>query len=102
MITEHAILPVLAGRESAFEAAFEQARLIISDMPGFRRLTLSRSVESPSEYLLLVDWDTLEDHTVGFRTSERYLQWKSLLHEFYEPFPVVEHFHLVTEVAPTA
>ena len=102
MITEHAILPVIAGRESDFEAAFDTARHIISAMPGFRGLTLSRSIESPSEYLLLVDWDTLADHTIGFRTSESYQQWKALLHEFYEPFPVVEHFDQVSEVPPTA
>ncbi|WP_449372748.1 antibiotic biosynthesis monooxygenase family protein [Arthrobacter psychrolactophilus] len=102
MITEHAILPVIAGRESDFEAAFDTARHIISAIPGFRGLTLSRSIESPSEYLLLVDWDTLDDHTIGFRTSESYQQWKALLHEFYEPFPVVEHFELVSEVSPTA
>ena len=101
MITEHAILPVIAGRENNFEAAFDTARHIISAMPGFRGLTLSRSIESPSEYLLLVDWDTLEDHTIGFRTSESYQQWKALLHEFYEPFPVVEHFEKVSEVSPT-
>ncbi|ALV45055.1 antibiotic biosynthesis monooxygenase [Arthrobacter alpinus] len=100
MITEHAILPVIAGRESEFEAAFEQARHIVSAMPGFRSLTLSRSMESRNEYLLLVEWEQLEDHTVGFRTSASYHQWKSLLHEFYEPFPVVEHFELVNSAFP--
>ena len=92
MITEHAILSVIAGEEPAFEAAFAEARPIIASMPGFRSLTLSRSVESPSDYLLLVDWDELEDHTVGFRGSAGYVRWAELLHRFYEPFPVVEHF----------
>ena len=92
MITEHAILPVIPGREVEFEAAFAEARQIISAMPGFRSLTLSRSIESPSSYLLLVEWETLEDHTVGFRGSPEYQQWRSLLHHFYDPFPTVEHF----------
>ena len=92
MVTEHAILPVIAGEEPAFEAAFAQARPIIASMPGFRSLSLSRSVESPNEYLLLVDWDALEDHAVGFRGSPGYQQWRELPHHFYEPFPVVEHF----------
>ena len=97
MITEHAILPVIAGQEVAFEAAFAEARPIISSMPGFVDLSLSRSIESPSEYLLLVRWQSLEDHTVGFRESVDYQRWRELLHHFYEPFPTVEHF---VEVAP--
>lgn len=96
MITEHALLPVLPGRETDFEAAFNQARAIIASMPGFRTLSLSRSVESPGTYLLLVEWETLEDHTVGFRGSPEYQQWRQLLHHFYEPFPVVEHFEAVS------
>ncbi|MEO6533123.1 MAG: antibiotic biosynthesis monooxygenase [Pseudolysinimonas sp.] len=92
MITEHAILPVIPGQEAAFETAFAEARPIIGSMPGFRSLTLSRSLESPNEYLLLVGWNSLEDHTVGFRGSAGYTRWAELLHHFYEPFPVVEHF----------
>ncbi|MDT0170949.1 antibiotic biosynthesis monooxygenase [Pseudarthrobacter sp. BRE9] len=96
MITEHALLPVIPGQEEQFEAAFQQARPIIASMPGFVSLSLSRSIESPGTYLLLVEWDKLEDHTMGFRGSPEYQQWRSLLHRFYEPFPVVEHFSLVT------
>ncbi|MDQ6526003.1 antibiotic biosynthesis monooxygenase [Nocardioides sp. LHD-245] len=92
MILEHAVLPVVPGREEEFEAAFAQARPIIAAMPGFRGLALRRSVETPSHYLLLVEWDTLEDHTVGFRGSPDYQRWRELLHRFYEPFPVVEHY----------
>lgn len=92
MITEHALLPVIPGREDEFEAAFAQAREIISAMPGFGGLTLSRSIESPSTYLLLVEWDRLEDHTEGFRGSAEYSRWRDLLHHFYDPFPVVEHY----------
>ena len=89
-VLEHALLSVT--RPTEFEVAFAQARPIISGMPGFRSLTLSRGVESPSQYLLLVRWDTVEDHEVGFRQSPDYQRWRALLHEFYEPFPVVEHF----------
>ena len=92
MIHEHAILPVLPGREEEFEAAFARARPLISATPGFRGLTLRRSLETPSHYLLLVEWDAVEDHTEGFRGSPRYAEWRALLHGFYEPFPVVEHF----------
>jgi heme-degrading monooxygenase HmoA len=92
VIREHALLPVIPGREKDFERAFHQAKSLISDMSGFLQLSLSRSVESPSTYLLLVEWDTLEDHTLGFRQSAEYQEWKHLLHHFYEPFPHVEHF----------
>ena len=91
-VLEHALLPVIRGRETEFEAAFAEARGIIAAMPGFRSLTLSRSIESPGSYLLLVGWDSLEHHTVGFRTSPDYQRWRALLHHFYEPFPTVEHF----------
>lgn len=99
MIIEHALLPVIAGREDEFEAAFAAAKTIIGSMSGFRGLTLSRCVERPGTYLLLVEWDRLEDHTKGFRGSEQYQQWRSLLHHFYEPFPVVEHFEPVSSVS---
>jgi heme-degrading monooxygenase HmoA len=92
MILEHAILPVRSGSEVEFEAAFERARSLISGQPGFESLSLSRSKESPSQYLLLVKWGSMEDHTEGFRKSPEYETWRTLLHHFYDPFPVVEHF----------
>jgi heme-degrading monooxygenase HmoA len=95
VITEHALLQVVPGREADFEVAFAEARTIIEAMPGFRGLSLSRSIESPSTYLLLVVWDRLEDHTLGFRQSPDYQQWRKLLHHFYDPFPTVEHFRSV-------
>jgi heme-degrading monooxygenase HmoA len=95
VILEHALLPVLPGRESEFESEFGKAKAIISATPGFISLTLSRCIERPSTYLLLVEWATLEDHTEGFRGSDQYQQWRRLLHGFYDPFPTVEHFERV-------
>ncbi len=92
MIVEHALLHVIPHRTDEFEIAFADAKSIISSMPGFVNLTLSRGIEQPNTYLLLVEWERLEDHTEGFRTSDRYQEWKTLLHHFYEPFPVVSHF----------
>ena len=97
MVLEHALLSVRAGEEESFEAAFARARSIIAGMAGFGRLTLSRCLERPSTYLLLVEWDSLEDHTVGFRGSAQYEQWRALLHAFYDPFPTVEHYEQVLE-----
>jgi heme-degrading monooxygenase HmoA len=96
MILEHALLPVRPGEESRFEAAFAEAKAIIAGAPGFRRLSLSRCLERSDTYLLLVEWASLEDHTVGFRTSSAYEEWRRRLHHFYEPFPVVEHYEQVS------
>lgn len=95
MIIEHALLPVKAGHEAAFERAFAEAKDIIAAMPGFGGLTLSRCLERPDAYLLLVQWDRLEDHTEGFRESPEYQRWRALLHDFYDPFPTVEHYSTV-------
>ncbi|MET0318223.1 MAG: antibiotic biosynthesis monooxygenase [Rhodococcus fascians] len=92
MILEHALLHVAPARSEEFETAFAHAKSIISAMPGFMNLRLSRGVEQPGVYLLLVEWETLEAHTEGFRGSAEYQEWKALLHHFYDPFPVVEHF----------
>ena len=92
MIREHALLDVIPGEEQRFELAFAEAKAIIASMPGFRSLTLDRGIEQPTRYLLLVEWDRLEDHTEGFRGSPEYQRWKALLHHFYDPFPTVEHY----------
>ncbi len=92
MIIEHALLPIVAGRESEFEAAMRQATPLISSAPGFIRINVARCLEQPSTYLLLVEWERLEDHTEGFRGSSPYQQWRELLHHFYDPFPNVVHF----------
>ena len=95
MITEHALLSVTPGLEAEFELAFATARPIIASMPGFLELSLLRGIESESTYLLLVDWETVEHHEVGFRQSPQFQDWRALLHHFYEPMPVVEHFRTV-------
>ena len=95
VILEHALLSVRPGQQEAFEEAFGQARRIIAAMPGFGGLTLSRCIERPDDYLLLVEWERLEDHTEGFRESPQYQEWRALLHSFYDPFPAVEHFREV-------
>ncbi len=92
MILEVAILDVRAGQESQFETAFEQAQRIISSAPGYIGHELQRCLEKPNRYLLLVRWERLEDHTDGFRRSAAYQDWRRLLHHFYDPFPVVEHY----------
>jgi heme-degrading monooxygenase HmoA len=93
-ILEVAILDIKTGLTEEFEAAFTTASKIISAMPGYIAHELQRCVETPDRYILLVRWAKLEDHTVGFRGSPEYQQWRSLLHHFYDPFPTVEHYYL--------
>jgi heme-degrading monooxygenase HmoA len=95
VITEQAILDVRPGLEEEFEAAFARARPLIASRDGFLSLRLLRCLEQSSRYLLLVDWERLEDHTEGFRGSAEYEEWKALLHRFYDPFPIVEHYAAV-------
>ena len=92
MILEVAILNVIPGRHSAFEVAFTRAVPILTSMPGYISHELRRSIKHPSRYLLLVQWQTLEDHTIVFRGSPKYQEWKALLHHFCDPFPTVEHY----------
>ncbi|HEY6472630.1 MAG TPA: antibiotic biosynthesis monooxygenase [Acidimicrobiales bacterium] len=95
MITEHALLEVVPGRELDFVAAMERAKSLIAASPGFAGLRVERCIERPSCFLLLVEWERLEDHTEGFRGSPAYEEWRAALHHFYDPFPVVEHFEAV-------
>lgn len=92
MIFEVAHLDVRPDRTAAFEQAFQQAAPLIAATPGYRGHQLQRCLETRNRYLLLVGWETLENHTRDFRESERYGEWRRLLHHFYGPFPTVEHY----------
>ena len=95
MILESVYLQVKDGQMDAFEAAFKEASPILSGMGGYISHELHRCIEEAGLYLLLVRWETLEDHTIGFRGSPQYQEWKRLLHHFYEPSPTVYHFNQV-------
>ncbi|WP_010180821.1 antibiotic biosynthesis monooxygenase family protein [Aquimarina agarilytica] len=95
MILEVAILYVKKGFESQFEVDFARAGKYISSIKGYQSHSLKKCVEQNNKYILLVKWDTITSHTIGFRASEAYLKWKELLHHYYEPFPVVEHYETV-------
>jgi len=92
MILEVAILNVIPGKEDEFLKAFSKAQTIISKMAGYISHQLKRCIENTSEFILLVEWEKLTDHTEGFRRSNEYQEWKRLLHHFYAPFPSVEHY----------
>ncbi len=96
MILEVATLDVKPELRSEFETAFAQAQSIIAGMSGYISHELKQCIEKPDRYMLLVNWATLEDHTIGFRQSTEYEQWRALLHHFYNPAPSVEHFTSVS------
>ena len=100
MILESAILKVRPGFSAQFEAAFAQASSIIAGSGGCIAHELHRCLETPDQYLLLVWWQRLEDHTVGFRGSSQYQEWRRLLHHFYDPVPTVEHYTRVCATTP--
>ncbi len=95
MILEVAILNVKQGQEEKFENDFIIAGKYISSIEGYVRHSLHKCVEQDNKYILLVDWVNLESHTIGFRQSTQYLEWKRLLHDYYDPFPLVEHYELL-------
>ena len=95
MILEVAILQVIPGKETEFEKSFAKASAIISSMKGYIGHELQKCMEETNKYVLLVKWETLDAHTVGFRESAEYQEWKALLHHYYDPFPTVEHYETV-------
>ncbi len=92
MILERAVIHVLPGQEEAFETAMAQARGVIAQAQGFRSLRMLRGIEHRREYLLLIEWDTLEDHTIGFRQAHLFHQWRGLIGQFFDGESKVEHF----------
>ena len=96
MITEHALITIQAGRQAEFESEFPKAQAVISQATGFIDLQLQRGIESPETYLLLIHWQTLDDHTVGFRQSDLFAQWRAIIGPFFASPPAVDHFEPLT------
>jgi heme-degrading monooxygenase HmoA len=92
MILEVAVLRIRAGEAARFESAFREAEPILAAASGHIGHELQRCTEIEDQYLMLVRWRRLEDHTQGFRASPAYQEWKRLLHHFYDPFPTVLHY----------
>ncbi len=85
--------------EEEFELSFDRAQKILSSMKGYRSHQLQKCIEKPNRYSLLVNWESLEDHTVGFRKSAEYQEYRSMLNEYYEPGATMEHYEMVYENA---
>jgi heme-degrading monooxygenase HmoA len=95
MILEVAVLNVELGKQPEFEAAFSSAQEIISSMKGYLSHQLQKCIEKEDQYVLLVNWECLEDHTEGFRGSPQYQQWRAALQHFYASLPDVNHYEVV-------
>jgi heme-degrading monooxygenase HmoA len=100
MILELADIRIPPGKNAEFEAAIQRgAETVIAKARGFRGYKINRGIESPERYLLTIYWETLEDHTVGFRTGPLFGQWRAIVAPFFAEPPVVEHFELVAKSA---
>ena len=92
MILEVAIIDVRVGREEEFASAYAEARPLVASTPGCRSVRMTRGVESPSRFVLLVEWDSLDAHLENFRASERFGRWRALIGGYFAAPPLVEHF----------
>lgn len=98
MILELADIRIVPGQQAAFEGAIQRAAsAVVSRAKGFKGFKLNRGIENSERYVLQIFWDTLEDHTVGFRNSPLFTEWRSIVGPFFATPPVVEHFALVTK-----
>ncbi|MDG4788599.1 antibiotic biosynthesis monooxygenase [Micromonospora sp. WMMD1102] len=99
MVLEVALIDVLAGQEEAFAEAYAKGRATLAGTPGCRSVRMTRGIESPSRFVLLVEWDSVEAHLENFRATDRFDTWRSLIGPYFAAPPVVEHF---TDVPATA
>lgn len=100
MILELADIRIKAGQNAAFEEAVQRGlATVISQTKGFKGFQINRGIESPERYILQIFWETLEDHTMGFRESPQFAQWRAIVGPFFTGPPMVEHFDLVARSA---
>jgi heme-degrading monooxygenase HmoA len=98
MILEVADIRIAPGRQADFEAALEHGiETVASKAAGFQRYRVVKGIESPERYLLMIWWDALESHTVGFRDGPLFPAWRAIIGPFFAEPPVVEHFSRVAE-----
>ena len=97
MVLEVALIDVRPGHEDAFAGAYRQGRPILAGTPGCRSVRMTRGIESPSRFVLLVEWDSVAAHLENFRGTERFARWRGFVGPFFAASPVVEHFTDVAE-----
>ena len=98
MILELATVDIKTGANTKFETALEKAQHVISQSKGYVSHQFQKCIEQDNRYVLLIRWQTLEDHTKGFRESELFKEWRALIGPFFETAPEVQHYELKFEV----
>ncbi|WP_025274537.1 antibiotic biosynthesis monooxygenase family protein [Haloglycomyces albus] len=91
MVTEIADIHITPGQEDEFLSAYREARHNVAQSPGLRNMRMTRSVESPSRFVLLIEWDSIEAHDQGFRQTERFDAWREAIGGYFAEAPKVEH-----------
>ena len=100
MILELADIRIPPGKQAAFDAAIKRGvETVISKAKGFRGYKINKSIETPERYVLMIFWDTVENHTVDFRGSPAFQEWRAIVGPFFATPPVVEHFTLLAKSA---
>jgi heme-degrading monooxygenase HmoA len=98
MILEIADLRIHPGQNAAFDEAINRGlREVIAHAKGFQGFKVNKGIESPERYVLQIFWETLENHTVDFRESDAFAQWRAIVGPFFAAAPVVEHFELLSK-----
>lgn len=92
MVLEVGLIDVREGHEERFVAAYAEARPLLVGTPGCRSVRMTRGVESPSRFVLLVEWDSVDAHLDNFRATERFARWRALIGPYFDGAPRVEHF----------
>ncbi len=92
MVLEVALIDVVPGQEDEFAAACAKAHHVLAGSPRCLSIRMTRGVESPSRFVLLVEWESVEAHLQGFRETERFTEWRSHIGPFFAQPPLVEHF----------
>ena len=98
MILEHADIRIHTGQQTAFDEAIQRGiNTVISKAKGFQGYKVNKSIENPERYVLQIFWETLENHTVDFRESPAFAEWRAIVGPFFAAPPVVEHFELLAK-----
>lgn len=98
MILEHADIRILPGKHAEFEVAIQHGvESVIARSPGFQGYKVNRSMESPERYLLMIYWDTYDNHMVDFRQGPLFIEWRAIVGPFFAGPLTVEHFELVAK-----
>ena len=95
MVIETAYMEIIEGKEQEFEIALEEAKKVLAQAKGFNDIYVHRGIERPNVYMLALQWDTIEDHTIGFRESDLFAQWRAFIGPYFANPPAVEHWDLI-------